>query len=122
MAWTLNSIRIYANKHDAKQSKVIARLQPLDGSTILHSLGHDNEIVSLGGLVVTSGDMDSLKALVDTEVSYALVGPEGALGNYYIKDLAYNRTPIVNICIFDRPEIPSSAPVYDVSMELYVDN
>ena len=121
MSWIFNSIRVYADKLESKTQKVIARLQPLAGSTILHVFGDESEIVTFGGLVVTDTDNDALKALVTTSTSYTLSGPEGIVGDFYIKNLASKRTPIVNICLDDRPGLPEDSPVYEVSMELYID-
>lgn len=122
MAWRYNGIRVYADKYDTKTERNIARLNPLSGSTILHMFGTDSEIINFGGLVATDSDMDALKALVSTSSSYTLSGPEGIIGDYYLKGLKAGRTPITFICLFDRPAVSGNAPVYDVEMELYLDS
>lgn len=122
MSWIFNNIRIYASRDDTKTAQVIARLQPLAGSTILHVFGNEAEIKSFGGLVATSGDLLSLQALTTTGLSYTLSGPEGILGDYFVKDFSAKRNSTVNICLFDRPSLPSNVPVYEVNLELYKDN
>lgn len=121
MSWTFNNVRIYTNRDDDKVAQVIARLQPLTGSTILHIFGNEAEIKSIGGLIATSGDLITLKGLVSTGLSYTLSGPEGIVGDYFVKDFTSKRTTAVNSCFFDRPALPSDVPVYEVGLELFKD-
>lgn len=108
------------NKLDSKQEQIIARLQPLVGSTILHIFGNDSETLTLAGIVVTDADKKHLVSLVASGTAYTLSGPEGIVGSYYPKSIQAKRTPITNICLTDRPGLPTNSPVYDVDMELYI--
>jgi hypothetical protein len=119
MSWTLNGTRIYVDKLANKKSQVIARLQPLSGETILHIFGYEGEVVSMGGLVATSGDMSALLALTTTGLAYTLVSPEGSLGDFYVKDVKYDRQSTTCIRLFDRPELEDDIPVYKVDIEIF---
>lgn len=119
MSWRYNNTRIYVDKFDSKQEQIIARLQPLVGSTILHIFGNDSEILNIGGLVATEADKNALVCLVASGTAYTLSGPEGIIGNYYPKSIVAKRSPIINICLEDRPGLPEDSPVYEVALELY---
>ena len=121
MAWTYNDVRIYAQSKQGKQSQIISRLSPLDTATVLHRFGRNSEILNLKALVVTSGDLSSLQALIPAGTSAVLSGPEGVVGDYFLNSIQYNRTMTVNSRWTDRPDLDCDVPVYDVSLELYID-
>ena len=122
MAWKLDTTRIYAEGLDTTVKNIIARLQPINASTILHHFGYEDETVKINGLIVTDTDRDALKAMAQTSTSYVLSGPEGSLGSYFVNDCKVSRTPITCITLYDRPGLDDASPVYQVEMELYIDN
>lgn len=121
MAWTYNDIRIYAQSKQGKESQIISRLNPLDSATVLHRFGRNSEILSLKALVVTSDDLNSLRDLVDAGTSAVLSGPEGTLDSYFLNSIQYERTMTVNSKWADRPALDCDVPVYNVTLELYLD-
>lgn len=121
MAWKFGTVRVYANQDDSKREQIIARLQPIDAGTILHIWGWEDEIKTFGGMIVTTGDLETLKGYYNTGLSYTLSSDYGSLGDYFVKNLQYTRTPTTNIVLFDRPEISCTDPTFDIVMELYRD-
>ncbi len=121
MSWTLGGTRIYVRGFDEGRKQIIARLQPLNATTILHIFGNESPILQLMGTVATTADKDALEAMTTTQNSYALVGPEGSLGNWYASNWKSKRLPIECFSLFDRPTLSGTEPLYEVSMELFID-
>jgi hypothetical protein len=121
MSWKYGGTRVYVRAHDGKSSQIIARLQPLNAGTILHIFGYEDEVITVAGLVATSGDMETLKARRTTGTSYVFSGPEGIVGNYYLGGIQWKRLPTTCLILFDRPGLSETAPTYDVTMELLPD-
>lgn len=117
MAWTLGGQRIYVQEIGGEGSQIIPRLQPLDGGTVLQFFGYENEVKQLTAIVVGDTKKDTLLAYRKTSTLRALVGPEGSLGNYYVRKVAHKRLPIV--CQTIDTSLPEEAPVYSVDIELY---
>ncbi len=121
MTWTLNGIRLYVQEKDNDIEQILARLNPYNGPTILHRWGRESEKLTLNALVLTSGDIGLLDAMTIDTTSYAFITPEGAGGNWIVKKLSWSRDKSVRHVFFDRPSVPDDAPLYRVSMELYID-
>ena len=117
MAWSLSGVRIFVQESNADGSQIIPRLQPLAGGTILQIFGYDSDVHSISAIVVGDTDRDALMALKTTGTDYALVSPEGAMGDFLVKKMSYKRIP--NICQTLRPDLASDAPMYNFDMELY---
>lgn len=117
MAWTLNNIRIFVQESKEDAGQIIPRLQPLSGATILQVFGYESDIRTLGAIVVGDTDKNALKGLRQTGSSYALVGPEGSLGSFLVKNVSVNRVHC--ICQTLRPDLAEDAPVYEVEIQLY---
>ncbi len=120
-SWTYNSIAIYVQGIEDSGTQIIARLQPVNNKTVLQVFGWESDIYSITALIATDADRNSLRALRKTGSSYSLSGPEGAIGNFFLKSFKASRTESVNITIFDRPSLDSTSPVYTINMELYLD-
>lgn len=120
MSWTVDTTRIYVEKLDEDTKNIIARLQPLNNKTILHHFGYESDVYKLSGIVVTDTDKDALKAMARTSTAYLVSGPEGQLGNFYVKNVKSSRMPIICITLYDRPGLDTASPVYMVDMELYI--
>lgn len=117
MAWTLNSIRIYAQEYGDEAKQVLARLQPLNAGTIIQTFGYEDNILTIGAIVVGDTDHDALMALRTTGSTYALVSPEGSKGNFYVAKVSSKRVP--NICQTIRTDLAKDAPIYNMTLELY---
>ena len=121
MAWTYNGVRIYPQSKEDKTKQIITRLNPLDSATVLHRFGYDSEITTLQAFVVTSGDVETLKGLITAGTSASLVGPERTYGDYFLNSISYKRTMAVYSKWDDRPSLDCDVDVYDVQLELYID-
>lgn len=121
MSWTFGGVRIYTQEHTDEQSKIIARLQPINANTILHFFGDDSSIAGLQVFVATQADIDTLEAANEGTTSLELVSPEGSLGDWFFAKLAVKRLPTINLVLFDRPGLDCGEPFFEVTMELYAD-
>jgi len=121
MSWTLGGTRIYVRGFDESRKQIIARLQPLNATTILHIFGNESPILALMGTVATSGDKALLELMTTTQESYELISPEGSLGDWYASNWKSKRLPIECFSLFDRPTLSGTEELYEVSMELYID-
>lgn len=119
--WTINSVRFYVQEHGGEESALIARLSPRGGGTILHWFGYEETADQIEALVLTTADRDSILAMKDSNTSYALVSPEGSLGNWFVKKVSWRREDSVQHVFFDRPSVSIDAPLYRVSLEIYPD-
>jgi len=117
MAWTLNGTRIFVQESKEEAGQIVPRLQPLSGATVLQVFGYESDVRTLAAVVVGDTDKDALKTLRTTGSSYALVGPEGSLGSFVVKNVSANRVRC--ICQTLRVDLPTDAPVYDVEIQLY---
>lgn len=121
MSWTLDGTRIYVRGFDKGRKQIIARLQPLNATTILHIFGNEAPILTLMGTVATSGDDALLELLTTTQDSYELISPEGTLGDWYVSNYKSKRLPIECFSLFDRPTLSGTETLYEVAMELFID-
>jgi hypothetical protein len=70
--------------------------------------------VRVSAIVVGDTILNNLLSYKATGNNYALVSPEGALGDYYVGEVKYDRLPITNQTI----TTDCTAPVYMVDLEL----
>ena len=119
MNWRINEIRIFTQDFGGDDDQIIARLNPLAGGTILHKFGYDEEITKLKGIVVGDTDMDAIKVLRTTGTSYELKSPYGVQGDYFVKHVSWKM--IRTICQTLRADLATDSPIYDVELELYID-
>jgi len=115
--WTLNGIRIFVQEANADASQIIPRLQPLSGPTVIQIFGYESQVHSLNAIVVGDTDKAALMTLATTGLDYALVSPEGSMGDFLIKKISFKR--IRNICQTLRPDLAEDSPMYVFDMELY---
>jgi hypothetical protein len=121
MAWTFNNIRIFPQDIPENIKNIMARLQPLNGGTVLQHFGYESNIVNLRAVVVGKSNADSLLELAKTNSSYALVGPSpwNSAVYFYVSNVTIK--PRIGCYQTLIPSLGCDAPVYDVDMELYID-
>jgi len=121
MAWTLNSIQIVTQDFDEGTKNIIARIQPLSGGTVLHKFGYESTVYAINAIVVGTTDKDGLLALAQTNTAYTLVTSNGTISNVYVTAVkAKQRLGIVSQTI--RNDLACDSPVFDVSIELYIED
>lgn len=118
MAWSYNGIRVFVQQNTGNKKQIIARLQPLEGGTILQTFGWEDITVKLSGLVV-GNDMNDLLALTETGTAYTLSGSTGDYGDYFLNSISYDQ--LNSICQTIRPDLPEDSLVFKVDLELYPD-
>lgn len=121
MSWTFNNIRIYTQGFENNTSAIIARLQPVGTGTVYQYFGYEYPTLSLRGLVATTSGANILRDMVQSESSYTLSGPEGNIGNFFVKDVKVDRQQSYYLTLFDQPELDSNTPFYMISLSLYED-
>lgn len=117
--WTLNSIRVFVQGFDGDGDQIMAKLQPINSGSIYHTFGYGFLVVALKAKVVGATDMNAIIGLSRTGLSYTLDSPYGTSGDYFVKNVKYSMTQ--SICQTLRPDLAEDAPVYDVSLELWLD-
>lgn len=115
--WTFDGNRIYVTDEDVSSNQIIARLQPLAGTTILHAFGYESEIYKFTCKVVGNTILDALKTLRTTGTAYTMSGTDGFSKSLYLHNLSYKRDNTIWQSI--DPAQDCSTPVYTVTMELY---
>lgn len=116
MGWTINSIPIIVTGEEKTAKKLIARLQPVQGGTILQFFGYDSPIHQIEARVVGVANLAALEALVNTSTAYALVGYNFSK-NLYVSTVRSHRDEVVYQTLDTTQNCES--PVYTVSLELY---
>lgn len=119
MAWYYDNTRIFVQEANDTRSQIIPRLQPLAAGTILQFFGYEDEVKTINGFVVGSGDKSHLESLLMSGASFELTSPEGSLGNYYPKSINFNRVMVVTHTL--RPDLGCDAPLYRAEIQLYKD-
>lgn len=117
MAWTLGSVRIFAQDLKEEVGQIIPRLQPLSGDTVLQVFGNESDVRTLTGYVVGSTDKEAVKGMT-TGGTETLVSPEGTEGTFHVKNVVVTRVRC--ICQTLRTDLPEDSPVYNVDIQLYV--
>ena len=117
MGWTLNSTRVIVTGIVQSQKQIIARLQPLSGGTIIQTFGYDDPIIKIKGYVVGETDKSALEALTTTGSTYTLMEDSTNHGSFYVNSIDFNR--LNTICQTIRPDLDTTATVYEVDLELY---
>lgn len=115
--WTYNGIQIIATERADDNPQIIARLNPIGGGTHMQTFGYEDEVTRITCVVVGDTDMDALKALSKTGLSYTLSGAEGVVGSYLLNKCAGARRPVYRQTL--RSDLSPYAPVYWVTLELY---
>jgi len=115
--WTYGNIRIFAQTDSNAVGQILPRIQPLAGATIIQVFGHESNIKTISAIIVGSGDASHLETLTSSGAAFPLVGPDGAMGDYYPKSITIDRHMSLYQTI--RTDLSCTAPVYDVSLELY---
>jgi len=120
MAWTIGGVRIYAQESSEETGQILPRLQPLDGGTVIQAFGYESTVRAMDAIVVGDTRKNSLKAFAQTETPVALVSPEGSLGNVIVRK--FNARRDKTVCQTIDPALPETAPVYNISFELYIED
>ena len=116
MSWTLNGIRIFVTGEEKTSKRIIARLQPVEGNTILQFFGYETPVHQFECKVVGTSNLASIEALVNTAGPYTLSGYDFS-ASLYINALRSKRDE----SIYQTLDIAQDCetPVYTVSLELY---
>src|SRR5689334_2809482 len=116
MAWTLGGIRTFVQESKEDGGQIIPRLQPLSGGTVLQVFGYESTIRTLNCIVVGDTDKNAIKDM-RTGGTYALVGPEGSLGSFLVKNVTVTRVMCIKQTL--RLDLDCEAPVYNIEVQLY---
>jgi len=118
MVWSYNSVRIYVDKEAGGGKQIMPILQPLAGGSVVQFYGWETATKQISGLIVGATDLATLLGLKETATGYVLNSPEGALGSFYLKDIKYNRLPIVYQTMNTTAPLTCESPVYSVELDL----
>lgn len=117
--WTINGIRVFVTEFGNNYKQITAKLNPLGGGTVYHTFGYDFVTSRLSGWIVGDTDNSAIRGLTRTGTSYALISDQGAYGNFLVNNVDVKR--VNSICQTLRPDLDEDAPVYQIEMELFLD-
>jgi hypothetical protein len=118
MNWTFDNVRIYVDKYGGSGKQIIPILQPLSGGSVVQFFGWETTTKQISGLIVGATDLTTLLGLKETATAYVLNSPEGTLGSYYLKNIKFDRLPIVYQTINTTSPLDCYSPVYSVDLDL----
>jgi len=116
MAWYLDGTRIFVQESKEDAGQIVPRIQPLAGGTVLQVFGWESDIRTIQAMIVGDTDKEALKDLRKGGTA-TLIGPEGSLGSFTVKNVSVTR--VMCVCQTIRPDLDADAPVYDVEIQLY---
>ena len=114
--WYIDTTRIFVSDNDEETGTIIARLQPIVSGTVLQVFGYEKPIVKLKGIIVGSGDQNTLKGYGRDGSLHTISGPYGAT-NYYVAKVSTSQMMSVKQTV--RQDLDETAPVYQFELELY---
>lgn len=120
MAWTLGGVRIYVQESAEETGQILPRLQPLSGGTIIQAFGYESTVRNIAGLVVGEANKNAIKAFGQDETPVNFVTWEGLTHTGIVRKFQAKRTSIV--CQTIDTSQSTEAPVYDVSLEFYIED
>lgn len=121
MSWTLNSIQIFTQDFNEDTNNIIARIQPLSGGTVLHKFGYESTTYNIDAIVVGNTDKNALLAMAQANTAYDLVTPYTTISGVYLNSAKVSqRLGIISQTI--REDLDCDAPVFDVALELYIED
>lgn len=120
-AWTIGGVRIYVQDSAEESGQILPRLQPLNGGTIIQAFGYESTVRNIAGLVVGETNKNTIKALSKNGGASTTFGTwEGLSITGIVRKFNAKRTNIV--CQTLDTSQPTDAPVYDCTMEFYIED
>ena len=119
MAWTYNSVRIYVTDLDTTSNQIIARLQPLDGRTILQVFGYESPTFSINCYIVGDTNQQLIEGMIDDGVAHTLAGNDGFSKDLYLVKASFKRSKYLYQSL-DTSQA-CTTPVYETSLEFMID-
>ena len=120
MAWTLGGVRIYAQESAEETGQILPRLQPLAGNTVIQAFGYESTVRNVDAIVIGDARREALRAFAREATPVDFSGPEGSISDVIVRKLQAKRNKTV--CQRIDLTLPETAPVYDISFELYVED
>ena len=117
--WTYGGVRIFVQDIGDDATQIIARLNPIAGGTVMQIFGWDDPIYKVDGMIVGETDHLALRDMLNDASVYALVTPETTISGFLLSKASFKRIYTVSQTL--RQDLDCSAPVYDVSLELFLD-
>lgn len=117
MNWQLGSVRIFTQNYDEDDKQIIARLQPVNGATVMQVFGYETMVSHIAAIIVGLTDKNTLESYSRDGVSHTLSSPIGSLGDYFVSSIRSKWQQ--GICQTLRPDLDTDAPVFTVDIELF---
>jgi len=117
--WTYGNVRIIVTEKSDEKKQVIARLQPIQGTTVHQTLGHEGLITKLTGFVVGFTEKEHLETLPASGIAYNLTGYGKDYGDFFPSNFTFEHTHTVVQTI--RTDLDCDEPVFSFTAELFKD-
>ena len=115
MSWTVDSIRVYVSGFATANKNIIAKLQPLEGETIVQYFGYEMETARISGKVIGDSDAEAVRALAKSGDLITL-SLSGVAASGYVETTSVTRDP----AICQTVTATRTDPVYNVEIELSI--
>jgi hypothetical protein len=115
--WVLNNVRIFVTSKVDDSKQIIARLQPVQDSTLYQTLGWEKDITKLGGYIVGNTDKSALKSIAQSGLPVTLSGYGINYGRYYLNTISFEQKGAGSQTL--RNDLDCEDVVFTFTAELY---
>lgn len=119
MAWYFAGVRLFVQDRGLEWDSIVARLNPIGGGTEKQFFGYDERIEKIKALVVGTTDLQDLFDLTTSGEAYFLFDTPVGDGNFALKHMSARQ--MKTVCQTIRPDLPTTTPVFEVDLELYIE-
>lgn len=116
--WYLNSTRIFVQERNEGIKNIIARIQTLNTGTTYHRFGYESPIFQISCIVVGNTDKEAIKDLASGSSTFTFTTPYGDYTGVYLASASFK--DMQSLCQTIRTDLASDSPVYDTSLEIYL--
>lgn len=118
--WYLDSTRFFVQQFEVSDKQIIARLQPLAGGSVHHVFGYETPVLKVSGITVGATDRDAIRAMARTGTTHTLTFDGNTIiGAALVSSVTATKRNMV--CQTLRPDLPEDSPLYDIELEMWVD-
>lgn len=117
--WKYGGVRIFVTDIQDDVQQIVARLNPIAGGTVMQIFGWDDPVYKIDATIVGEADHASLVGMRDSGTDYDLLTPETTISGLVLSKASFRRVYTIGQTL--RPDLDCTAPVYEVSLELFLD-
>ena len=112
--WYLDTTRIFVQSITDDGGQIIPELNPYGSYTVYQVFGKKSATIKVDAIIVGDTDKNTIRDKSRDGNIHTLQTWEGVVYSGYVKHTSFKRTK--GICQTIRPDLPSSSPVYGVTI------